>query len=48
MTGNSLRFKLNARSNFLAERVVSCWNRLTQEVVESASLEVFKRCVDMV
>jgi len=41
------RLKLAIRKNFFTERMVRSWNRLSRAVVESPSLEVFKKRVDV-
>jgi len=42
------KFHLNMRKNFFTLRVTEHWNRLPREVMESASLEIFKTCLDAV
>jgi len=42
------KFQLNVRKNFFPLRVTEPWNRLSREVVESPSLEIFQHHLDTV
>ena len=42
------RIRLDFWKNFFPEKLMMQWHRLPREVVESPSLEVFKKCLDIV
>ena len=42
------RFRLDIRNNLFSEKMMMHWHRLPRKVVESLSLEEFKKCLDAV